>query len=120
MGKPPYVIWYVLAVWDGKNTVYIWQCTFAVWYHGTMSWMYYTAKFAWWYSMLQYKVRKKGSNRSYEYHLERAYISAIGKCSKIQALRTDGQTDRQTVRQTDKFAFFYRNRDAVLQTENKR
>ena len=22
MGKPPYVVWYVLKVWNGKNTVY--------------------------------------------------------------------------------------------------
>ena len=21
MGKPPYVVWYVLTLWDGKNTV---------------------------------------------------------------------------------------------------
>ena len=21
MGKPPYVVWYVLTVWDGQNTV---------------------------------------------------------------------------------------------------
>ena len=35
---------YVLMVWDGKNTVPgIWYDTFAVWYHVTMSWMYFMA-----------------------------------------------------------------------------
>ena len=32
----------------------IWYGTFAVWYHGTVSWVYYVAKFAWWYGMFQY------------------------------------------------------------------
>ena len=32
----------------------IWYVTFVVWYHGTMSWMYFMAKFAWWFGMFQY------------------------------------------------------------------
>ena len=38
----------------GREKHSIWYGTFAVWYHGTMSWMYYMAKFAWWYGMFQY------------------------------------------------------------------
>ena len=45
MRKTPYVVWYVLTVWYEKKHS-IWYGTFSVWHHGTVSWMYYMAKFA--------------------------------------------------------------------------
>ena len=59
---------YVGGIVYGKNTVCGMVCVdgmvrekhsirygmFAVWYHGTVLWVYYMAKFAWWYSVFQY------------------------------------------------------------------
>ena len=46
IGKPPYVVGYVLTVCMVRGkTQYIYGIVrlFAVWYHGTMSWLYYVA-----------------------------------------------------------------------------
>ena len=32
----------------------MWYGTLAVWYDGTVSWVYCMAKFAWWFGMFQY------------------------------------------------------------------
>ena len=32
----------------------MWHGTLAVWHDGTVSWIYYMAKFAWWYGMFQF------------------------------------------------------------------
>ena len=94
----------------------IWYGTFAVWYHGSMSWMYYMAKFAWWYGMFQYirSVRVE-----YIVRIPAVTSLYIGhwKVLKIKALRTDRETDRQTGRQI----CIYQNRGlvrSVLRTEN--
>ena len=100
--------WYV--IWEyGRTTVCgmvcvdgmvrekhsIWYGTFAVWYHGTMSWMYYMAKFAWWYGMFQYirSVRVK-------YVVQISYVTRlyIGHVESVRKYKPYGQTDRQTVR----------------------
>ena len=69
--KTPYVVWYgwrhgtgntQYGAWYGKYTVCgmvreihsMWHGTLAVWYDGTVSWIYYMAKFAWWYGMFLY------------------------------------------------------------------
>ena len=93
-----------------KNS--IWYGMFAVWYHGTMSWMYYMGKFAWWYGMLQctrsvrveYVVRISSVTRLY-----------IGHWKVFENISL---ADRQTDKQTDRQICVYQNRDTVLQTEN--
>ena len=55
MGRTPYILCDMVCV-DGmaREKYCLWYGTFAVWYHGTVSWMCYMAKFAWWYGMFQY------------------------------------------------------------------
>ena len=52
MGEPPYLVCGVVCV-DGmvREKHSIWFGTFAVWYPGTMSWIFFTAKFTWGYGM---------------------------------------------------------------------
>ena len=92
----------------GREKHSIWYGTFAVWYHGTMSWMYYMAKFAWWYGMFQYirSVRV-------EYVIQISSVTSlyIGHWKLFENISlADRQTDRQMC--------IYQNRDSVLQTEN--
>ena len=98
-----------------------WYGTFAVWYHGTTSRMYYMAKFAWWYGTFQY--------------IRSVMVEYVGRISSVTSLyighwkvfenvsladrQTERQTDRQRDnRQTDRQICVYQNRDSVLQTEN--
>ena len=57
--------------------------TFAVWYNGTVSWMYYKANFAWCYGLFQYvrPVRVEYVVRISP--VTTIYISTIGKYSKL-------------------------------------
>ena len=71
----------------------------ALWYHGTMSGVYYMAKFAWWYSMFQYirPVRVE-------------YVARISSVTSLyigrwQVFENISLADRQTDRQTDMLAF---------------
>ena len=107
MGKPQYVVWYVLTVWHEKNTVPgIWYDTFAVRYHGTMSWMYYMAIFAWWYGILQY-IRSVRVEYVVRISLTSLYIG------HWKVFENNSLTDRQSDRQI----FIHQNRDSVLQTD---
>ena len=72
--------------------------TFAVWYHGTMSWMYYIAKFAWWYGMFQYKRSVKGPIRRTNIICNKLMYRPL---ESVRKYKPCGQTDRQTGRQTD-------------------
>ena len=52
-------MWYIygiLAVCGTGKTeyIYMWYGKLAVSYDGTVSWIYYMAKFAWWHGMFQY------------------------------------------------------------------
>ena len=117
-GNMGYVGGMVYLVWEyGRTTVCgmvcvdgmvrekhsIWYGTFAVWYHGTMSWMYYMAKFAWWYGMFQC-IRSVGVE--YVVRISSATSLYIGHWKGFKNISlADRQTDRQTGRQTDRFAF---------------
>ena len=72
----------------------IWYGTFAVWYHGTVSWMYYKAKPAWWCGMFQYvrSVRVK-----YAVRVSSVTTLYIDHCRVFENISlADRQTDRQT------------------------
>ena len=55
IGKIPCGSLCVDGIIRGKHS--IWYSTFSVWYYGTVSSMYYMAKFAWGYGMCQYSIR---------------------------------------------------------------
>ena len=110
MGKPPYVVWYVLTVWYGKNTVYgmvrlrygtmvrcrgcvIWQICLVVWYVSV------------------YKVRKGPIRRTNIICNELIY-------RQLENVRKFMPCGQQTDRQTDRQVCIYQNRGPVLQTEN--
>ena len=90
----------------------IWYGTFAVWYHGTVSWMNYMAKIClvvW--SVSVYKVRKGRIRRTNIICNELIYrpLESVRKYKPCRL--TDRQTDRQIC--------IYHNRDSVLlQTDN--
>ena len=130
MGKY-HVVWYVLTVWYGENTVYgmvrlrygmvcvdgmvqekhsIWYGTFAARYHGTVSWMYYMAKCAWWYGTFQYirSVRV-------EYVVRVSSVTSL-YIGHWKVFENPGLPDRQTDRQAD---LHLPKQRSVLQTENK-
>ena len=48
-----YVVREKQIYYTGK-TQYMWYGKLAVSYDGTVSWIYYMAKFAWWHGMFQY------------------------------------------------------------------
>ena len=113
--------WY--SIWEyGKTTVCgmdcvdgmgrekhsIWYGTFAVWYHGTMSWMYYMAKFAWWYGMFQY--------------IRSVRVEYVVRISSVTSLYIGHWKVSENIsiadRQADRQICIYQNRDSVRQTEN--
>ena len=98
LGKTLYVVWYVLTVWYGNSTS-IWYGTFAVWYLGTMPWMYYMAKFAWCYGMFQY-VRSVWV----EYVIRTSSSVTTLYIDHWKVFENISNADRQTDRQTDRFA----------------
>ena len=120
------VVWY-MGMWENHRMWYgmcwrhgtgktqypgIWYGMFAVWYHGTMSWMYCMAKFAWWYGMLQLKI----TSRRVEYvvRISSVKTSLLYISHWLEGARKDkpcGQTGRQIC--------IYQNKDSVLQSENK-
>ena len=119
-GKTSYQVCGMVCV-DGmvrENTVPgICYGTFAVWYHVTVSWVYYMAKFTWWYGMFQYirPVRV-------EYVVRISSVTTLYIYRPLESARkykACGQTYRQTDRQTDIQICNYQNRDSVLQIKNR-
>ena len=90
IGKPPYV-GIVCVDGMGREKHSIWYGTFAVWYHGTMSWMYYMAKFAWWYGMLQY-IRSVRVEYVVRISSVTSFCLGLWKVFENKSLGTDRQT----------------------------
>ena len=93
MGKPQYVVWYVLTVWYGKTDSILYG-TFAVWYYGTMSWMHYMAKFAWY-------VDKAREGRIRRTNIICNELIMSRPLESVRKHKPCGHTYRQTDRQTD-------------------
>ena len=100
-------MWYGMCRRYGTGKHGIWYVTFAVWYHGTVSWMYFMANLSGGMAFSVHKVRKR-----VEYVVRISYVTTL-YIDHWKVFENIINADRQT----DRHVCIYRSWDSVLQTE---